>query len=363
MASVLDYLTQGTRIFFSSWKTRIFPKKYDGSAKEICQKIVDSCWNGRFFQTSNQNFTQFWTRDFGWCVESLMKLEYQKEVHQTLRYAINRFKQYRKITTTITPRGKPFDFPNMAVDSLPWLIHAIQVSKFSYYEQRSFLNRQIKLFFEKVVDSDTGLVKSEKHFSSMKDFAIRDSSCYDNCMVALLAKDLDKLKHLYNPFKKYHYPTLLRQNFWNGQYFFDDLDKKEYVAGDANLFPFLFNLVQDHGDYMLKRVVKKIQEEELDSPLPLKYTKNRDGVKFIFDELFMRNYESDSVWTHMGPLWIKTIARVDGQLARRYKARYTKLIQKEQGFLEVLDAKGRPFSTPFYYCDREMLWAANYLTL
>ena len=38
------------------------------------------------------------------------------------------FKQYKKVTTTITPRGKPFDFPAFAVDSLPWLVHSIKIS-------------------------------------------------------------------------------------------------------------------------------------------------------------------------------------------------------------------------------------------
>ena len=363
MTHFLDYFTQGSRIFFTSWKNRLFPKRYHGNAQEICQQVVDACWNGRFFQTSVHNFPQFWSRDLGWCISSLIKLGYEKKVHQTIRYALNRFKGHKKITTTITPGGKPFDFPTMAVDSLPWFIHSIHVSKFSYYEQRHFLNRQIKLYFTKVVDPETGLVRSEEHFSSMKDFAIRDRSCYDNCMLALLAKNLEKLKYLDNPFKKYHYPTLLRQNFWNGEYFYDDLTKKEYVAGDANLFPLFFDLVHDHDNKMLKSVIKKIQEEELDSPLPLKYTKSRTGVRFIPDELFLRNYESNSVWTHMGPLYIQLVSKIDQQLAKRYKKRYTRLIEKEQGFLEVLDVKGRPFRTPFYYCDRGMLWAANYLTL
>jgi len=39
------------------------------------------------------------------------------------------------------------------------------------------------------------------------------------------------------------------------------------------------------------------------------------------------------------------------------------LIEQHGNFLEVFDSKGKPFSTPFYYCDSGMLWAANYLTL
>ena len=190
MASVTDYLTQGTRIFLSSWKTRINPQKYEGTAKQICEQIVRDCWNGRYFQVSRQNFPQFWSRDFGWCVQALMKQGYKKEIDQTLRYALNRFKEAGKITTTISPEGKPFDFPTVAVDSLPWLIHAIKISKFHYLPFQQFLNKEIKRFYKEIIEPTTGLVRPNQQFSSMKDFAIRKSSCYDNALVGLLAKDL-----------------------------------------------------------------------------------------------------------------------------------------------------------------------------
>ena len=82
MVGISIYLTETPRVFFSSWKNRLIKKKYEGTAKQICENIVKDCWNGRFFQTSTGNFKQFWSRDFGWCVGSLMKLNYEKEVHQ-----------------------------------------------------------------------------------------------------------------------------------------------------------------------------------------------------------------------------------------------------------------------------------------
>src|SRR3989344_4513951 len=194
MPSPLLYATQGTRILFTSLKNRFAPKRYEGKANEICRQAVQECWNGTFFQTSTTNFPQFWTRDFGWCVQSLIKMNYEKEVHATIRYALNRFKKYNIITTTITPGGKPFDFPLPAVDSLPWLVHSIKLAKYLYYDQKAFLNKEIQKFFEKYIDPQTGLVKPDLHVSSIKDFAVRRSSCYDNCMVGLLAKDVASLK-------------------------------------------------------------------------------------------------------------------------------------------------------------------------
>ncbi len=358
MLSPLIYLTEGSRIFLTSWKHRILSKKYPGKAEEICQAIIKDCWNGRYFQTSTGNFSQFWTRDFGWCVQGLVKQGYQKEIHHTLRYAINRFKSVKKITTTITPRGSPFDFPAPAVDSLPWLMHAIRISKFPIYDLKTFFNQQVQVFFEYFIDKQSGLVKPNLKASSMKDMAIRKSSCYDNCLVGLLAEDLQALK-LTNPFEKYDYTSLIHRHFWSGEYFFDDLTKKTYVAGDAQVFPFLTGLCKNPE--MLKKVIEKVQEAGLDQPFPLKYTEKREQAKFILQELPLYNYEGSSIWTHMGPLWIKVVQAVDAKTAAGYKETYRQWIEEQGNYLEVFTPEGKPFSTPFYRCDSGMLWAVNWL--
>ncbi|MEK6809871.1 MAG: hypothetical protein AABY40_04300 [Nanoarchaeota archaeon] len=360
MPATIPYFTEGPRIFLSSWKNRILPKKYDGDAEEICEQIIKDCWNGRYLQTSTGNFSQFWTRDFGWCTRSLLDLQRKDQVHHTLRYALNHFKQYKKVTTTITPRGTPFDFPAFAVDSLPWLIHSIKISKFPYHSFKDFLNKEIQKFYQQVINQHTGLVKPEIHFSSIKDFAVRKSSCYDNCMVALLAKDLKGME-LNNPFEKFSYQDLIKRHFWNGEYFYDDLSHQRYVAGDANLFPFALAIITDKE--MLQSALKKIHEAGLDEPFPLKYTDRREKINFVWQENFLRNYESNAVWMHMGLLYIKLLQEVDKERADAYKERYRELIEKHKNFLEVFDEKGKPFSTPFYYCDSGMLWAANYLKL
>ncbi|MBS3165707.1 hypothetical protein J4444_01165 [Candidatus Woesearchaeota archaeon] len=357
---VTEYITEAPRIFFSSLKHRISPKKYSGTADEICQQIVKDCWNGKYFQTSTSNFAQFWSRDFGWCTKSLLELGYKEEVHKTLRYALNRFKQSGKITTTITPMGKPFNFPCSAVDSLPWFIHSILISKFPYYDHRNFLNKEVQKFFDQFINPQTGLVNPELHVSSMKDYAIRKSSCYDNTMVALLARDLKILK-LHNPFEHFNYPDILKRHFWNGRYFYDDLSKQDYVAGDANLFPFALGIINDTE--MLQSAMNEIQNAGLDTPFPLKYTRSRQNVNFIWQEIFSRNYESNAIWMHMGPLYVKLLGQVDKEKTQQLISKYTEIIEHYKGFLEVFDKEGYPFKTPFYHSDRAMLWAANYLTL
>src|SRR3989344_4826674 len=360
MTLLLEYLTQGPRIFLTSKKNKLFREKYGGDAEEVCASIIRDCWNGKYFQTSTGNFAQFWTRDFGWCTSSLLNLVYEKEVHLTLKYALNRFIKHKKIMTTITPKGKPFDFPNYAVDSLPWLIHSIKISKFAYYTYQEFLNQEIQRFYSLAINPNTGLVRADKQFSSIKDFAIRKSSCYDNCMVAMLARDLQGME-LMNPFTRWDYPMLIKKNFWNGEFFYDDLSQKYYVAGDANIFPFALGIFNDKN--MIKLVLDTIRKEGLDQPFPLKYTHHRNKAKFIWQEVFLRNYEGDTIWTHMGPLYIKIVSQVDKNYAFDLKKRYKHWIEYHKNYLEVFTNHGKPFSTPFYFSDKGMLWAVNYLTL
>jgi len=76
-----------------------------------------------------------------------------------------------------------------------------------------------------------------------------------------------------------------------------------------------------------------------------------------------RNYESDSVWTHLGPLFIKVVQHYDSELAKTYKEKYRELIEKQGNYPEVLTAEGKLFKSAVYYCDSGMLWAANYVML
>ena len=62
-----------SRTFYSSIKKSIKGiKKYEGNAKEICEQIVNDCWNGKYFQPSNGHFNELWIRDLGWCSKSLV---------------------------------------------------------------------------------------------------------------------------------------------------------------------------------------------------------------------------------------------------------------------------------------------------
>ena len=350
--------------FWSSMKIKIFgTKRYKGKAEDICRQIVDECWNGVFFQTSTSHFRQFWTRDFGWCVESLLKRGYRDEVEKTLGYALEIFSKHGAVTTTISPDHAAFDFPVYAVDSLPWLVHSLAVlgNRTLVQQYAAFLEREVERFVRRVVDEKSGLVKPQ-HFSSMKDLALRKSSCYDNCMVAFLFDNLKKCglrRPLYT--FRYNYTKIIKKHFWNGAYFYDDMAKKPYIAGDANIFPFYTGIFSDRK--MLLSALEHIQLAGLDRPFPLKYTSRDAPVRFIWSEWFLHGYEKDAVWTHMALLYIELVRRVDVEKATFYMDAYRKVIETNKNYLEVFASHGRPFRTVFYHSDQGMLWAANYLTL
>ena len=355
-------LTLGFHVFKESLKIKIRGiKRYQGNADDICKQVVHDCWNGRFFQTSTTHFPQFWTRDFGWCTESLLKLGYKDKVEKTIIYALCAFSKHKKVTTTISKKDKPFDFPTYAVDSLPWLTHSLVLNKNKEIIENNsiFLEKEVKKFFEIVVDKKSGLA-NPIHFSSMKDLAVRKSSCYDNCMISLLSSNLKKLK-LENPLKEFNHKKIIKENFWNGSFFYDDLSKGKYVAGDANIFPFYLKIINNKK--MLQSAITHIHESRLDFPIPIKYTTKNAPIKFIWSEIFLHNYERDSIWAHMGPLYIKILKKTNKEDAEKAKAAYTKTIETYKNYLEVFNSYGKPFTTPFYRSDEGMLWAANYLTL
>ena len=357
----LTHISEAWRIFKRSLRVKKQGfKQYSGNAKQICKQVIEDCWNGRYFQVSSGHYCCFYMRDFGWCVDSLLRLGYRERVLKTLDYVLSVYSSQR-LTTTITPNGRCVDMFDYSPDSLAFLIRSLRTARADKLikKYKLFLIKEVERFEKIVIDRKTGLVKEGKKFSSMKDQAIRRSSTYNNVMAAMLARELTKIriKHGmdYNSMK-----NKIKKELWNGAYFYDDMSKKQYVAGDANVYPFWTEVFTDKK--MLKSCIKAIQKEGLDKPFPLKYTKEDIG-KRNFARLFTPNYEGSSIWMHMGPLYISLVKNINRKKAKEYIDSYTALIEKHRNFLEIFNPDGTPFSSAFYYADEGMLWAADYLTI
>ena len=360
-------ILESLRIFSRGVRVRLKGvKRYPGDADKICRQIILDCYNKEknYFMVSSGHFCEFYCRDFGWCTQALLSLGYREKVISTLDYALRTFKSHGKIEQSINPAGRPFTFPDKySPDALAFLVRSLRLANdrklISRYKK--FLKRKKKRYFDIVIDQKTGLVRKDKSFSSMKDYSVRQSSCYDNAMTGMLSKDLSELG-LDNPFKKWDFEKLLVKNFWNGEYFLDDLSGYKIVCGDANVLPFWSGIINDRA--MLKRAINSMRKEGLDQPFPLKYTRKRfREQKQIAKEFFAGDYERDSIWAHVGFMYIKVVAEIDKKLAKKYLDEYKHQIELHNNFLEVYGKDGKPFKTIWFYADESMLWCANYLYL
>lgn len=353
-------LREGLRIFKRAQKIKMCGvKQYKGSAESICQQIIEDCWNDKYFMVSNGHFCEFYMRDFGWCVDSLIKLGYRERCLKTIGRALEQYEKAGRLTTTITPDNKVIDVFSYSPDTLGYLLRTLRQldAKNLVKKHQNFIKREVKRFFNLVIDKETGLVRKDRYFSSMKDHAKRKSACYDNCFAAVISECLHYFE-LDNPFGQWNYKKLIKDNFWKEYYFLDDLSGDTRVAGDANTFPFWLGVIDDKD--MLKNSIKTMQENELDKPFPLKYERGKNA-KLNFADKLVSDYETNAIWVHMAFPYIEIVSRVDKEKAKEYLDSYKALIEKHKNFLEVYTDKGEPFMRTFYASDEGMLWAANWL--
>lgn len=371
MKNSLLIASDGLRLAFTSTKNRLLkPKKYSGNTEEICRAIIKDCFDKRnkYFRVSPNNFRQFYARDFGMCCESLIKLGYKSEVRQTLVYAMDIYQKKRKITTQITPFGSPVNFPSYTPESAAYMLNSLIIlnDRQLIIKYKKFFREIAEHIYNHDIDKKTGLLRMDKHFSSIKDYSLRKSDCYNNCFLALFAENMKKI-NTSSPISAYNYREIIKKHFLRKDYFLEDLSGKDIFAGDANIFPFwtgLFKPKNPNDRKILKKIIKKIKDKKLDFPWPLKYTAKEDAPKKMhLADIFNPGYEKDTLWMHLGLCYIKTIKSTDKKLLRKYLAVYERLIKKNKTCHEVFNSEGKIFSRPLYRSDEGMLWCSIFLEL
>ncbi|MFA6073453.1 MAG: hypothetical protein WC758_05045 [Candidatus Woesearchaeota archaeon] len=367
-------ILEGLRLSVTSIKRKIRPsKKYTGTTEEICRAIINDCFDSKnnYFRVSPNNFKQFWARDFGMCCESLIYLGYNKEVKQTLLYAMEKYEKQGQITTNIMPNGHPLDFPSHTPESSAYMLHSLILlnDKKLIEKYKTFFSKMAEYIFENDIDKKTGLLRKDKHFSSMKDYAFRQSDCYNNCLLAMFANDLKKIK-VNTPLSNYNYKKNIEKAFFK-DYFLEDLSGRkilgEYIfASDANIFPFWTKVfdAQKKDKSLFKKIIINIQDKKLDYPWPLKYTtKEEASKKMHIANILCPGYETDTQWIHLGLCYMKIVSEIDKPLLNKYLFQYETLIQKHKTFYEVYDNNGQVFNRLLYKSDEAMLWCSIFLQL
>ncbi len=359
----LHVLLDGVRLSLKSKFART--KKYFGTTENICRNIIKKSYNNKkkYFMVSPNNFKEFYARDFGICIESLARLGYKEQARNTLKYAMKKYSEHGRITTHITPWGKPVDFPYHTPESASYMLNSlITLNDKSLLEKyKDFFEKEARKIYEEDIDKETGLLRKDKHFSSMKDYSKRKSDCYNNCFLALLARNLKKIG-VKTPLEKYDYPGTIKKYFWKKNHFTDDLSGKDIISGDANVFPFWTKTFTDKE--MLRQSLKSIQKKNLDKPFPLKYTAKEDTPKdFHFADKFVPGYEASNQWMHLGLCYLKVLEKHDPKRMAQHLKQYEYLVQKHKTFHEVFNDNGKPFKTLLYESDTGMIWASIFLDL
>lgn len=333
---------------------------YDGDFRHMCRVIIDSCWNGRNFQVSSGHFSDFYTRDFSWCIEPLIKLGYKEKCAATLDYALSIFFDHKKTAVAISPDGIPLDIFSYAPDTMGLLLRSLSIlnDKAIIEKYKPFLQSEVERF-EHLVLAEGGTLIENPKFSSMKDHANRSFCLYDYIMIELV-KNHSKSLGLDFTFKNMNYKKIIKEYYWNHFYFRDTPDS-DYVAGDANVIPYWSGAIKDPR--MLKSSIKTIRSEGLDKPFPLKYTSEIVSGQLSPVNLLAPNYEGNAIWGHLGPLYIDIVSKVDKSLAEKYLSKYVGLVEKHKNFYEVYHPNGKPFRSAFYSADESMSWASIILEL
>jgi len=366
----LDIFSRNVQVKMKGLKSYNGDNKYE-SDEDICKNIIEACYDKKrgYFRASYGNYKIFYARDFGWCVQALLNLGYRTEVEDTLRRAMNIYRNCNMITVAISRREVPFNFPKVySPDSVAYMYRSLRILKSQklLLEYRQFLNEQLKVFESEVIDTD-GMLKS-RPFSGMRDHIKATNLCYDMTMACMLCDEVDKINILMgkdfikNVLKKYDLKKKLVKHYWNGQYFYDGLHTK-YCSGHANTYPYFLNVITDKK--MLQSSIKSIQKNNLDKPMPLQYGILPD-TKFLWFDVFVHDWEKETVWAMLGLAYIDIVSRFDKKLAKAYLEQYHRLILKYQCLIEVYythDSDCEPYKSIFFSSDDSMIWASMYLDL
>lgn len=345
------------KTFFFSYK------KYKGNFKEIAKSIIRDCFNKEFFMVSNGHFKCFYARDFGIVVKPLINLGYKKEIKKTIKFALENYKKKGRITTTISKIFKKYfcyDFPTYSIDSIAFFLYSILISNYQLSnEDILFINKNIKFLEEELLEN--GLPRRNIHFSSIRDHIIREVSCYDISMLYFISDTLEKLNIKYKNIKrikdKEFYKKIILKEYWNGNYFYDDINKRDYFSSDSNIFPFYVNAINDRN--MFLKVFNVIMKKDLDKPFPLRYSDSKDSkkIRYRIFNFFAPNYEGTTIWSHLGFVFIDLCKRFKLREYKVYLKKYIDIVMKYRNLFEAY-VDGKPYSSLLYFADESLIWIA-----
>ncbi len=345
------------------------PKRYPGDARAITRACVEASWDRDHFTASGGHFRQFWTRDTGFSAAPLVRTGFGDRLAASLAWAMDAWAPAGRVTTTIFPGRRPRDIYTLGVDSLPLLLHALRACDAAGLVERhlGWLEPEIRRYARAVIDPRTGLVRTDRRFSSHRDTVVTSGNAYANAMVVLLDQVLPAAGGAPAPVPPRAAAAGAADRFiaafWRGDRFVETSDGEE-VTGDATVFPFWLDVVPD--DLGLAAALRSADEAGLATPVPLRYAAHPDLLgEDPVQRLFVPDYQGTAIWTSLGAMYLQLLDRVDPVAADAPIAAYADLVEREGTFWEVVRDDLRPYVGRFgiFRADEAMLWSAIFLDL
>jgi hypothetical protein len=356
----------GVNVAVRSFFRRLFGwRRYRGDAQAICRQIVEGCWTGEFFAGSTGHFKQFWMRDLAMCTPALCRLGHRERVVQSLAWGLERFERAGRITTTIFNRRYPRDVYAYGSDSLPMLLYALRAADATHLidRHRELLTREIDRYLKTVFDESLGMARADGYFSGPRDCMTGRSTVFANTMIGLLIRLLDADRRLPYPLAGHDMAEVLMRHHWTGEYFRDSLDR-EIPSGDANVWPFFYEIVTDLD--MQRRAFATLEARGLTEPVPLRYFERPlPEAELAVPRAFTPNYQGDPSWTQLGPAYLHLLKTVDRPRMETHREKMAGFIARDRNYLELYTTDGKPYRGRawLYYADQGMIWAAMFLDL
>lgn len=249
-------------------------------------------------------------------------------------------------------------------------------------DYRQTLQKLYAHYRRTVWDETRELTKGSVALSGAKDITPRRCAFYDNVIfwkTTSLASQLgiheptgESIEHWRRRVKE----TII-EHFWDetAGYFLEQLSpeakRQRHYASDwlIVLATGFLDLTKPRDRRLARRIVDYIIRTKLDEPLPLRYHADPRRNEQVWAVRFgVASYGNRAIWSFWGMEYIKMLLQL-GRLesdpalivrAERHLASYRAVMERERGFPEVLDERGRLLKTGLYAGVRQSSWVIGF---
>ncbi len=397
-ASTVGYLEQTVT---DLWTRLRSPKEPAGDLQSITAAIHAQRFDpSKPYVISGDQFQGLYLRNLGVFYQSLLDRDTalnaadwhnrERIAVQSLAYGLSATQQLGYPVTTLLPISQRgvlavnfWSYPSDTMFALFNMLAQLKVDpetrQAALQLQREYgsgLRTAYQNYLATVRDPKTGRVRTGIHISSARDAVQRESSFYDNVILwgtEQLATQLGYDHASSDTLSSLRQAILSR--YWDGAagYFIDGVapyEKSSYSSDWLIALPTGFLNPADPADRTkLQRISAYVDKEHLASPLPIRYTADTSTAhQDFFVHYFVGSYGNTAIWSYWGDLYIQMQADLYQQTGQMLYAQHAetalvgwqRVITRDRGYPETLNAQGKLLMTPVYESIRRNGWIVDF---